>query len=224
MNDLLTAAAVEPNRSILRSYLGKAYGQFREVDRSEDELDLARRLDPGDPTHWLYQALILRDHNRINQAIHALERSVNYNDNRRMYRSRMLLDQDLAVRSANLASIYQDAGMFDVSLLEASRAVSADYANFSAHLFLAHSYDSLNDPNGIALRFETPAYNEYLIANILAPVGAGPLSSAISQQEYSKLFQQRGFGFASRTTYTSEKILASSEFPIWNVREQQLCH
>ena len=56
---------------------------------------------------------------------------------RQIYRSDFLLDQDRAVRSANLANIYQSAGMPEVSLREAARAVNDDYANFSAHLFLA---------------------------------------------------------------------------------------
>ena len=36
--------------------------------------------------------------------------------------------------------MYQDDGMFDVAVREASRAVNYDYANYSAHLFLANSY------------------------------------------------------------------------------------
>ncbi len=47
------------------------------------------------------------------------------------------------MRSANLASIYRDAGLGDVSVREAIRPVNADYANFSAHLFLTESYDAL---------------------------------------------------------------------------------
>ena len=58
---------------------------------------------------------------------------------------------------------------------EASRAVSYDYGNYSAHLFLADSYQQLSDPNEINLRYETPAESEYLVANLLAPVGAGTL-------------------------------------------------
>jgi outer membrane receptor protein involved in Fe transport len=107
------------------------------------------------------------------------------------------------VRSANLARIYQDAGMSDVAVREASRAVSYDYANYSAHLFLANSYDSLRDPNRINLRYETPAEAEYLIANLLAPVGGGILSQTVSEQEYSKLFERDRFGVASTTEYLS---------------------
>ncbi len=125
------------------------------------------------------------------------------NDNRSVYRSALLLDQDRAVRSANLANIYLDAGMLDVSVREAARAVNYDYANYSAHLFLANSYDRLRDPKQINLRYETPWFSEYLIANLLAPVGAGTLSQNVSQQEYSKLFERDGFGAVSSTEYFS---------------------
>ena len=81
--------------------------------------------------------------------------------------------------------------------------MSEDYANYSAHLFLANSYDQLRDPNRINLRYETPAVSEYLIANLLAPVGAGTLSQTLSQQEYSKLFERDRLGIVSSTEYLS---------------------
>src|SRR6266581_8315792 len=74
---------------------------------------------------------------RINDAVRDLEESQELNSNRSIYRSRLLLDQDRAVRGVNLAYIYDDAGLSEVGVWEASRAVNADYANFSAHLFLA---------------------------------------------------------------------------------------
>src|SRR5262249_41672614 len=132
-----------------------------------------------------------------------LEHSQELNDNRQLYRSRLLLDQDRAVRSANLANIYRDAGMTDWSVREAGRAVAVDYANYSAHLFLANSYDELRDPNRVNLRYETPAEAEYLIANLLAPVGAGPLARSISQHEYSRLLEQDRVGLVSSTEYLS---------------------
>jgi Flp pilus assembly protein TadD len=201
--DLLIAAALEPQRAILRSYLGKAYANEGDFSRAGKELQLAKDLDLNDPTAWLYSALLKQQQNRINEAISDLEKSQELNENRSIYRSRLLLDQDQAVRSANLAAIYRDAGMTDVSVREASRAVSYDYANYSAHLFLANSYDQLRDPNRINLRYETPAESEYLIANLLAPVGAGTLAQSISQQEYSKLFERDRFGISSSTEYLS---------------------
>jgi tetratricopeptide (TPR) repeat protein len=201
--DLLVAAALEPQRAGLRSYLGKAYADAGDYPRAVKELQLAKKLDPKDPTAWLYSALLNQENNRINDAIRDLEKSQALNDNRSVYRSQLLLDQDQAVRSANLAAMYRDAGMDDVAAREASRAVNYDYANYSAHLFLANSYAQLSDPNKINLRYETPAENEYLLANLLAPVNAGVLSPTISQQEYSPLFDRNRFGIVSDTEYLS---------------------
>jgi Tfp pilus assembly protein PilF/outer membrane receptor protein involved in Fe transport len=201
--DLLVAAAIEPQRAELRSYLGKAYANGWEFHRAAQEFQRAKQLDPNDPTAWLYSALMNQERNRINDAIRDLEKSEELNDNRSVYRSQLLLDQDKAVRSASLATMYADAGMFNVSVNEASTAVNYDYANYSAHLFLADSYEQLSDPNGVNLRYETPAESEYLVANLLAPVGAGLLSSTISQGDYSRLFQQDGPGVVSDTEYLS---------------------
>jgi Tfp pilus assembly protein PilF len=201
--DLLVAAALEPQRAALRSYLGKAYADAGDFPRATKELQLAQQLDTNDPTAWLYSALFEQERSRINDAIGDLEESEALGENRRVYRSQFLLDQDQAVRSANLAAMYRDDGMFDVGVQEAAKAVNYDYGNYSAHLFLANSYDELRDPNEINLRYETPEEAEFLVANLLAPPGAGTLSPTISQQEYSPLFQQDGFGVASDTEYLS---------------------
>ena len=204
LRDLHLAAALEPQRALFRSYLGKAFAEQGDRAHAHSELALARQLDPNDPTGWLYSALLLQQSNHINEAVADLERSRALNDNRALHRSRLLLDQDRAVRSANLAAVYRDAGLFDVGLREASRAVVNDYANYSAHLFLANSYAELTDPNLVTLRNETAAFSEYLLANLLAPVGASTLSRAISQQEYGKLFERDRFGISARTFYSSQ--------------------
>jgi Tfp pilus assembly protein PilF len=201
--DLLVAAALEPQRAELRSYLGKAYLATGDDAHAAKELALAKKLDPQDPTAWLYSALQNQQENQINDAIRDLEKSQALNDNRSVYRSQLLLDEDRAVRSANLAGIYLDAGLTDESLREAGRAVSADYANYSAHLFLANSYNQLRDPDWSNLRYETPANAEFWIANLLAPPSAGTLSPLVSEQPSAKLFSQNRFGVASDTTYLS---------------------
>jgi Tfp pilus assembly protein PilF len=201
--DLLVAAALEPQRAGLRNYLGKAYAHAGDYLRAFKELQLAEKLDPNDPTAWFYTALLDQQDNQINDAIRNLERSESLNDDRSVYRSQLLLDQDRAVRSANLAALYLDAGMDDLSVREASRAVNYDYANYSAHLFLANSYSQLVDPNEIALRYETAAENEYLLANLLSPAAAGPMTPALSQQEYSRLFERDRPGVLSDTEYLS---------------------
>ncbi len=208
--DLQIAATLEPQRALLRSYLSKAWNQIGNTRRAGQEIRLAKERDPRDPTASLYSALLLQQNNRINEAVEELERSQELNDNRRVYRSRLLLDQDRAVRGANLANIYRDVGMTDVSVREAGKAVNADYANYSAHLFLANSFNELRDPRGVNLRYETPWLTEYLIANLLAPVGAGTLSQSVSQQEYSKLFERDRFGFSSATEYLSRGAWAQA--------------
>lgn len=212
--DLQTAATVEPTMSVFHSYLGKALSMERKPEEARKDLDLAKQLDPNDPTPWLYSALELQQRNRPNEAIADLERSIELNDNRRVYRSQLLLDQDKAVRSANLARIYQNAGMQDVAVREATRAVENDYTNPSAHLFLANSFDALRDPNRIQLRYETPWFNELLLSNLLSPVGGGPLSQFVSQQEYSKLLEADGLGASliSEVRSDGESRTAASVF------------
>jgi tetratricopeptide (TPR) repeat protein len=201
--DLQVAAALEPNRSFFHSYLGKAFSKVGNEHKARLELDRAKQLDPRDPTPWLYSAIENRLDNRINEAVRDLETSIELNDNRLIYRSQFLLDQDRAVRSANLAAIYQDDGMEDVSVREATRGVESDYSDASSHLFLANTYNELRDPERINLRYETPWFNELLLANLLAPVGGGPLSQYVSEQEYSKLFEADRFGISSTSSYFS---------------------
>ena len=201
--DLLVAASLEPQRSLLRSYLGKALANGRDPKRARHELELARHLDPADPTPWLYSALLNSDDNRINEGIRDLERSKELNDNRQIFRSRLLLDEDRAVRSASLARIYAEAGLSEAGLREASRGISANYADYSAHLFLAQSYESLRSANFSSLRFEAANYSEYLLASLLGPADGRLLSQNISQQEYSRLFERERLGLSSRTEYLS---------------------
>ncbi len=180
----------------------------RKLEAAKD-LKLARILDPNDPTPLLYSAIENQQNNRTNLAIAELEESIRLNDNRRIYRSEFLLDQDRAVRSANLARIYQNAGMKEVAVREATRAVESDYSNASAHLFLANAFDALRDPDRILLRYETPWFNELLLSNLLSPVGGGPLSQFVSQQEYSKLLEADGIGGSTTTEWRSTSELRS---------------
>jgi Tfp pilus assembly protein PilF len=210
--DLLIAAAFEPQRALLRSYLGKAWAEDGDVRRARHELALAKSLDPSDPTAWLYSAVLEEQENRINRSIRELEHSQELNENRRLYRSRLLLDEDRAVRGANLARLYQDANLREVAVREAARAVAADYGNYSAHLFLASSYDALRDPTRFNLRQETVWFNELLLANLLAPLGGTTLSQNLSQQEYSRLFDRDRIGINSDVSYRSDgqyRVLAS---------------
>ncbi len=210
LRSMTIAAAVEPNRSFFRSYLGKALVENGRDEKASNELRLARSLDPGDPTAPLYQALLDQRRYAFNSAIGNVEESIALNDNRAIYRSSFLLDKDRSVRQANLASLYKNAGMTETSLEEARRSVISDYLNPSAHLFLSNSVDALRDARRVQLRYETPWFNELLIANLLSPAGTDLLPQNISQQEYSQLFPVNRLGLSTRTRFRSDgEILAT---------------
>ena len=48
LEDLETAAALEPQRALLRSYLAKAFATAGNTDRAEKEFALAKEMDPND--------------------------------------------------------------------------------------------------------------------------------------------------------------------------------
>ena len=201
--DLTIAAALEPQRSLLRSYLGKAYAHAGDPDRAAREMDLAKSLDPGDPTGWLYSALLKQQNHQINPGVRDLQKSQALNDNRQLYRSRLLLDQDRAVRSVNLARLYADADLGDVAVREAGRAVAADYANYSAHLFLANSFEVERRANLSNYRLEPSSFSEYLLANLLGPPSGRLLAQPVTHLEYTKLFEKDRLGLIANTEYFS---------------------
>lgn len=203
VEDLQVAATVEPQRAMFRSYLAKAWGETGHATLARHEVELARTLDPADPTGWFYSALLNRERNEVNRAILDLERAVELNDGRQVYRSRVLLDQDAAVQGVHLAGMYDDAGLVDWSAYVAGRAVQLDPASHGAHLFLGDSHQRQRDPGRVHQRYETAAVSEHLLANLLAPVGAGTLAQTVTANEFSSLFESDGPGFASATEYLS---------------------
>ena len=201
--DLQIAATLEPQRGLFRSYLGKAWSQSGEDQLAEKDFTLAQQLDPADPTAWLYSALHRFQTHQVNDAVRDLEHSRKLNDNRSLFRSRLQLDRDRAMRSADLAAIYDAAGMTEVSDRAASRAMEESYSDFAGHLFLADSLENQEDPQRFDLRFETARESELLVANLLAPPGGGNLSQILSQQDHLQYFDARPFGLSSLTAYDS---------------------
>ena len=108
--DIEVAASLDPNNSLVRSYLGKAYYEEKRTALDEREYAVAKELDPKDPTPWFYDAIAKQTTNRPVEALHDLQQAIELNDNRAVYRSRLLLDADLAARSASLGRIYSDLG------------------------------------------------------------------------------------------------------------------
>jgi tetratricopeptide (TPR) repeat protein len=201
--DLQVAATLEPQRGLYHTYLGKAWSQTGADSLAQKDFALAEKLDPADPTPWLYSALHRFQTHEVNDAIKDLEHSVALNDNRNIFRSRLQLDQDRAARSADLSAIYSAAGMDEVSERAASRAVQESYSDFSGHLFLADSLAQQEDPQHFNLRLETARQSELLVANLLAPPGGGNLSQLLSQQDRLEYFDTRPIGLSTLSTYTS---------------------
>jgi len=204
LTELQVAAALEPQRGLFRAYLGKASSELGNFRAAQKEFAMAQRMDPNDPTAWLYSALDLWQNNRLNEAVRSLAHSADLNDNRAIFRSRLLLDGDQSVRSANLAALYADVGLPEVSYHTAVRAVSESYENFSGHVFLADSYQAIQNANSFDLRMETARQSELLVANLLAPPGGGNLSQLLSQQEHLQFFDPRPVGVSSLTQYGSD--------------------
>lgn len=162
------AASLDPNNSLIRSYLGKAYFEQRRAGSASVEFDMAKELDPNDPTPWFYDAIHKQTTNRPVEALHDLEKAMELNDNRAVYRSRLLLDQDQATRSTSLARIYEDLGFEQLGLVQAAKSLSLDPSNYSAHRFLSDTYARLP-------RHKIARRSELLQAQLLQPINVNPV-------------------------------------------------
>ena len=130
--EIEVAASLDPGRRAgpQLSRQGLLRGEARRPRRARVRHG-ASRLDPNDPTPWFYDAIAKQTTNRPVEALHDIEEAIELNDNRAVYRSRLLLDSDLAARSASLGRIYGDLGFQSLALVEGWNSVNADPANYS---------------------------------------------------------------------------------------------
>ncbi len=173
-NDIEISVSLDPNNSLLRSYLGKAYYEEKRSDQAALQFKIAKELDPQDPTPWLYDAVQKQTLNRPVEALKDMQKSIALNDNRAVYRSRLLLDEDLAARSVSLARIYEDLGFQWLALNEGWKSLNIDPANFSAHRFLADLYFSLP-------RHEAARVSELLQSQLLQPINIMPIQPQLAE-------------------------------------------
>ncbi len=168
------AAALDPASSLIRSYLGKAYFEEKRDEPARVQLAMAKELDPADPTPWYYDALRKQSLNRPVEALRDLKTSMALNDNRAVYRSRLLLDQDLAARSAGIGRIYRDLGFQQLALVQGWNSVNLDPTNYSAHRFLADNYSVLP-------RHEIARVSELLQSQLLQPLNVTPIQPSLAE-------------------------------------------
>ncbi|MGR9086553.1 MAG: FecR domain-containing protein [Gammaproteobacteria bacterium] len=210
--DIETAVNLDPNNALIRSYLGKAYYELRNKDFAGDELALAKEMDPKDPTPWFYDAILKQTINRPVEALHDMQKAIDLNDHRGVYRSRLLLDSDSAARSASLGRIYNDLGFQQRGLLEGWSSINQDPSNYSAHRLLSDNYAALP-------RHEVSRLSELLKSQLLQPINITPVQpqaaesnllildgmgpSITSFNEYNPLFTRNRFALQASGLYGS---------------------
>lgn len=181
------AVHLEPNVSVYRSYLGKVFYEQERDGVAKKEFERAKSLDANDPTPYLYGAFLKLSTYQPVAALNDLETSIRLNNNRAVYRSSFLLDQDNSVRTASLARTFNSLGFAKAAQIEAIKSVSKDYTNYSAHSFLAES-------TGNDLSLAQSSISENIIAALLSPVNFNFIlpnpSSQASLNEYTSLFDR----------------------------------
>jgi tetratricopeptide (TPR) repeat protein len=182
--ELEIASVLDPKNSLLRSYLGKAYYEERRDSLAATQFKLAEAADTSDPTPWLYDAILKQALNRPVEALQDLQRSIDLNDNRAVYRSRLLLDADQATRTAALARIDSDIGFDRLTLSVGSASIGDDPTSSSAHRLLADAYTDLS-------RHEIARSSELLQSQIRQPLGLNPIQLQLADDRYVVL---RGSG------------------------------
>lgn len=201
---LQTAAALAPNRAILRAYLGKGWAAAGDRWNAAREFDLAIELDPNDPTGWYYRGLERQQTHQLNRSVDDLGTAVQKNDGRSVFRSGLRLDQDRSMRQADLSVTYSALGMVEVGERAASRAIVDDYGDFAAHLYRARMLLRYReDPGRFDLRYEAARRSHLLVANLLAPPEGANLSQDLSQQDRLRPFDGGMMHGSSLTTYRS---------------------
>ncbi|MGH7767057.1 MAG: tetratricopeptide repeat protein [Candidatus Binatia bacterium] len=217
------AASLDPGNSLIRSYLGKAYFEEKRNQQASKQYEMAKNLDPNDPTPYFYDAIRKQTTNRPVEALHDMQKAIELNDNRGVYRSELLLDSDAAARSAAQGRIYGDLGFQQLALIEAWKSANIDPSNFSAHRLLADSYSILP-------RHEIARVSELLQSQLLQPLNMTPIQPRLAESnlfligaggpaglafnEFNPLFNRNGVNFQTtglageNHTYAGEGVLS----------------
>ena len=178
--DLELAMALNPDSSLIRSYLGKAYFEEKREALAEEQLDIAKDLDALDPTPYLYAAIQKQTLNRPVEALSDLQRSMELNGNRAIYRSKSSIDRDSAIQAARRGLIYRDLGFERLALVEGWRSLNTDPASHSAHRLLADTYLVLPQ-HGVARD------SELLQAQLLQPININPVQPRLADNRLAFL-------------------------------------
>ncbi|MEE9423954.1 MAG: TonB-dependent receptor [Methylococcales bacterium] len=225
--EMEAAANLDPDNALIRSYLGKAYYEQRRGSIASTEYAIAKKLDPKDPTPWFYDAIYKQTVNRPVEALHDMQKAIELNDNRAVFRSSLLLDQDLASRSAALGRIYNDLGFQQRGLREGWKSVNADPANYSSHRLLADNYAALP-------RHEIARVSELLRSQLLQPINLTPVQPQLAESnllildrlgpqsssfnEFNPMFARNSLAFQASGVYGNNNTWGDevTQSGLWN--------
>jgi len=169
------ATTLDPANGLIRAYLAKAYDAEHRDKLTASQLELSKDFDPSDPTAWLYEALSTLGDNRPIEALENLRAAAMRNADRPPFRSRVVVDGDLATRSTGANSgVYRALGFERLGLLEGLDATAADPADYSGHRLQGDLYSRLP-------RAEGARVSEVLISTLLEPATLVPVQPQLSQ-------------------------------------------
>jgi len=171
--DIEVAVALDSNNALLRAYLGKTYFEEKRIPLDTEQFAIAKQLDPNDPTAFLYDGIAKQTENLPVEAVQDLEQSIELNDNRAVYRSRLLLDKDRAARGTSLARAYKDLGFTQLGVNESTESLGIDPSNASAHRFLSDTYQGQR-------RREISRVSELLQAQLMQDININPIQPSVS--------------------------------------------
>ena len=183
---LSKAIQLDPSVAVYRSYLGKLFFEDEKSPKAIEEFDAAIALDPFDPTPYLYRSYAKIAQNDPIGGLKDVEDSIARNDGRAVYRSSLLVDRDLAVRSAGLSRAFSELGFSEAARIEAIKSITDDYSNYSAHRLLSDSYQGLVETEG--------RLSEQRIADLMAPLSFNLFNSVGEQAslgDYNALFDKK---------------------------------
>lgn len=216
--ELEIAVNLDPNNAVIRSYLGKAYYELRNKTYAGTEFKIAKEMDPKDPTPWFYDAILKQTNNQPVAALHDIQKAMELNDNRAVYRSRLLLDKDAAVRGTGLGRIYNDLGFDDVANRQAIKSLAMDPTNYSAQRLLSDSYATR--PRHELARSSALLQSQLLQSLNLNPVqprlaytdlniskSVGP--AEVGFNEYNKVFERDYTRLTNTVSYGSYNTLGN---------------
>ena len=222
-DELEAAVNLDPDNAVARSYLGKAYYELRNKDYAGKEFEIAKEMDPKDPTPYFYDAILKQTINRPVESLHDMQKAIELNDNRGVYRSQLLLDKDEASRQVGLGQIFNNLGFGDPANRQAMLSLTSDPGNYSAHRLLSDGY--LTRQN-----FEIARSSEHLQSQLLQPLNYNPIQPSLAYtdlniirgvgpnnvafNEYNRMFERNGVRFTTtglagtNSTFGDETALA----------------